>query len=626
MLIWMRNSAFAGALKFILMGLLLMAVVGLILMDRNGTFQSNLGNHDLVKGAGVSISPFEFDRTARRVLSSQGIGAAEARQLGLIDNILNSEIQTRLFARASRNLGLEVGDEAVKKQIAKLAEPLASNGRSKREALQQILRTQNISESEFISSIRQEMGNGLLRAALNAPAALASPALAQNLYRYDDEKRGADVLILDNASVSDVTKPTAEQMEKYYDANKIEFLIPETRTVTVATLTPDMVKKNIKITDEDLKAEYEKNTATFTKPPRRLVEQVVLQSEDDAKKALADMNEGKTVKDSNTLEFERAGLLPEIAGPVFEAKEGATVGPIQTALGWHVLKIKKLLPEQVTPFEDVKDKLKSELEGMHSSDEMYQTGNAIEDRVAGGAGLDEIVGEYGLTTEIIGPFRQNGNYADGKDLFKSYGTDRDKMVQAAFDYTQGEISTIVETADGQFHILRIDQVVPDKYKPLETVKATLEKRWMDEQRRLFNSERAKLILESLNTGKTLDAAAQENKLPVRTFKNIGRTATPPAPLTAVVAAQIFAAEKGKAFSSEIADGYVVGTITDISIPQSKPQAGDKDYADLLDLSGRTLSNDILSEYMNGLTNGKAVKINTQMLDQMYPATPTANGQ
>lgn len=99
MLIWMRDSAFAGFFKFFLLGMLLLAVGGMVFMDVGGFFTGNMGQNTVVKGGGVKISTVEFDRTVRRVLSAQGIGPQEAYRLGLINTILTSEVQSRLFTK-----------------------------------------------------------------------------------------------------------------------------------------------------------------------------------------------------------------------------------------------------------------------------------------------------------------------------------------------------------------------------------------------------------------------------------------------------------------------------------------------------------------------------------------------
>jgi peptidyl-prolyl cis-trans isomerase D len=615
MLIWMRNSTFGGLFKYFLLGMMTMAVGGLVMMDFNDFFQGTMSQNTVVKGGGVKIGTVEFDRTVRRVLSQQGIPAPEAYKLGLINNILTSEVQNRLFTKESRSLGLQVSDDSVMAEINRLAEPLAANGRSKKDALQQILRQQGISESEFIGSIRQEMANGLLRGALSAPPTLTSPLMAESLYRFDNEKRAADIIVVKTADAKGADTPTDEQLEKFYEANKMDFLIPETRTVTMATLKSDMIRKNVKITDEQLKAEYEKNIAAFTKPSKRVVEQIVLATEDEAKKAAAEMKSGATPKNAVSQEYEESGLLPEIGAPVFAAEKGAVVGPVKTSLGFHVLKVKDILPETVTPFDDMKDSLRTELENMALTEELYNIGNTIEDRAAAGDKLEDIVNEYGMTTEIIGPFRQNGTDRDGRDVFKSYGADKDKIVQTAYDYEEGEIAPVVETADGQFHLIRIDQAIPDTYRPFDSVKSELQARWLNEQKNLIAQAEAKKLLDALNSGKSIQDVAKENNLSVRSVSGIGRKGETPAPLTPVVGAQVLNTDVGKNFSSAIDGGYVVGTVTNITMPEAKPDA--KNLAELEDLTGRSLAQDILGQFVTALTDGKEIKVNQAALDQIY---------
>ncbi|HEU4838365.1 MAG TPA: peptidyl-prolyl cis-trans isomerase [Micavibrio sp.] len=615
MLIWMRNSTFGGFFKYFLLGMMTMAVGGLVMMDFNDFFQGTMSQNTVVKGGGVKIGTVEFDRTVRRVLSQQGIPAPEAYKLGLINNILTSEVQNRLFTKESRSLGLQVSDDSVMAEINRLAEPLAANGRSKKDALQQILRQQGISEPEFIGSIRQEMANGLLRGALSAPPTLTSPLMAESLYRFDNEKRAADIIVVKTADAKGADAPTDEQLEKLYEANKMDFLIPETRTVTMATLKSDMIRKNIKITDEQLKAEYEKNIAAFTKPSKRVVDQIVLSTEDEAKKAAEEMKSGATPKNAVSQEYEESGLLPEIGAPVFAAEKGAVIGPVKTSLGFHVLKVKDILPEKVTPLDDMKDSLRTELENMALTEELYNTGNTIEDRAAAGDKLEDIVNEYGMTTEIIGPFRQNGTDRDGRDVFKSYGADKDKIIQTAYDYEEGEIAPVVETADGQFHLIRIDQAIPDTYRPFDSVKSELQARWLNEQKNLLAQAEAKKLLDALNSGKSIDEVARENNLSVQSVSGIGRKGETPAPLTPVVGAQVLNTAVGKNFSSAIDGGYVVGTVTNITMPEAKPDA--KNLAELEDLTGRSLAQDILGQFVTALTDGKEIKVNQAALDQIY---------
>ncbi len=387
----------------------------------------------------------------------------------------------------------------------------------------------------------------------------------------------------------------------------------------MATLKTDMLAKTVKITDEQLKTDYDKNIASFTNPQRRKVEQALFNTEEEAKAGRVGAEAGKRMKDSVTQDYNEAGLLPDIAGPVFAAEKGAIVGPVKTSLGWHVIKIVDILPEDVIQFAEVKEKLRKEMQSIAVTEELYNVGNTIEDRVAGGESLENLVQEYGMTTEILGPFRQNGYDKDGKDLFKSYATDRTKLIQSAYDYEEKEIAPLVETADGQFHLVRIDQVIPDTYKPFDVVKSDLQKRWIGEQQRLSAKAKAEKAAEEIEGGAKLEDAASKNGGIVQTISGVNRKKSPTAPLTAVSAAQIFATDKGKSFSGEIQGGYIVGTVEGISLPSSDLKPDAKELSDLEDLTGRSLTQDILGEYVAGLSKDKKIKINKARLEEVYLA-------
>src|SRR5688572_30517884 len=176
----MREGAYSKIMKGVLLTFMTLAVAGLVLMDVGGFFSGQISSNNVVaKGSGIKISAMEFDRTVRRALNAQGIGAPEAYRLGMIHNILVGEIQQRLLSKQAQKLGLRVSDDLVTEQISRIAEPLATDGAGRGEALKQVLRQQGISEGEFISSVRQEMANGVLKGALSSGAIMVPDLFAR---------------------------------------------------------------------------------------------------------------------------------------------------------------------------------------------------------------------------------------------------------------------------------------------------------------------------------------------------------------------------------------------------------------------------------------------------------------
>jgi peptidyl-prolyl cis-trans isomerase D len=551
--------------------------------------------------------------------------------LGLIDQILRSEIQNRILTREAYNLGIQVDDETVMKQIAELAAPLARDGQSKAEALQQVLRTQGISEAEFVNSIRQEMGNTLFRNAVFSGAKSISKEEAEALYQFRNEERVFEGFILSNDSVADIEEPTEENLQKYYEANRGEFAIPETRSITIATLKQEMLEDRIDITEDELREVYEDNIAAYEQPEKRKLQQAILNTQTDAQDVFKRVEKGASLekavkavtgKESAYLgenDFRKEGLLEDIATPVFEGKKGDVIGPIQTALGWHVIKLVGIIEPQTESFESVKQKLRDEMLQDRLADDLIDTANMIDDRLASGEALETVVEEVGLTTEKIQSFNQAGTTMVGKDLFKAYEGDKAQILENAFDYDAGETSPIIELQDGRFITVRVDVVEPLEYTPFEEVKRTLEKRWIAEQKALTNRARA---AEALNANKELKELAKEYKTSVKTYSKLKRVRDVKPPLTPQALNQIFETPQGSVVKLDIENGFMIGRVADVTLPDIKE--AEKEIEEIQNETAQALPQEIFAQYINFLSDKYQVKVNNRVLEAVYGTEPAAN--
>lgn len=238
----MGKGAKTGVIKVFLLSFLFLAVAGLVMTDVQGFFRGGLNTDTVAKGGGIRIGTMEFDRTVRRVLASQGLTTQQAYELGLIDQILQSEIQGLLMAKQARDLGLSVGDDTVLAQIATMAEPYASDELSKGQALQLILRSQGINEDEFVADVRREMALGLLRGTLTSGGNAVPEDMVKALYASENETRTVEAIVFSPKDVTDVAEPSDENLQSYYEANRLNYAIPATRRVTLGFLGEAQVK------------------------------------------------------------------------------------------------------------------------------------------------------------------------------------------------------------------------------------------------------------------------------------------------------------------------------------------------------------------------------------------------
>ena len=626
----LRDGAKGGVLKFVLFGFMAMAVGGLVLSDVGGFFRGGISTNLVAKGKNIEISTVAFDRTARRILSRQGISPQEAYRLGMINQILNGEIQTAILTREAQKLGLNVSDESVKAQIAQLAEPLAKEGISKSDAVKQVLRSQGISEGEFVSAIRQEMSNTLFREALLSGAKTMSDDQARDLYQFQNEARNFEGFILTNKSIKDITKPTDIQLQKYYDANKLNYLIAERRDITIATLKKEMLEDKVEISENELRDAYEYALDTYQKPEQRKLQQAILSTQSDAADVLTRVKKGSTLKKAikdvtgknsaylGENNFSENGLLEDIASPVFEAEKGAVIGPIQTALGFHVLVLKEIIAPETESFDKVKKALRDDMLQDRLLNDLVEAANNLDDQLAGGAPLEEVVKEMGLTTESIKGFNQSGYSTKNKDVFAGYQGDKVQILETAFDYEQGEISPVMELEDGRFITVRVDSVAERSYTPFEKVKSALSKQWIEEQRALTNRARTEDLFAKIQSGTSLKDAAKESGVTIKKFSKLKRDKAPKSPFTIPALRQIFDAPESTALKFRNPEGFVIGQVTGITLPDTKN--ADKAIQVLKDQASESLPQEIMAQYINTMAQKYKVKVNDRVLKIVYGDT------
>src|SRR5262245_968896 len=178
--------------------------------------------------------------------------------------------------------------------------------------------------------------------------------LRDDIFKLESERRVAETVYVPDAIIVNVPKPTAEQLNAYFEANKNKFQIPEFRSFSYVLLTVDDVSGQITVTPDQVKQEYESHQADYGTPDKREVDQAMVDSEDKAKKIIEAVKGGKSLEDA-TKEVTGIDSVVKLgpilkkdlpAGPladgVFAAPQGVAPAPIQSPLGWHVVRINKI--------------------------------------------------------------------------------------------------------------------------------------------------------------------------------------------------------------------------------------------------------------------------------------------
>jgi|GEM_PF-749427 len=636
MLTAMRDGAKSGFMKIILMGLMTLAVFGLVLTDVGGFFRGGIPATTVAEIGARELSTTTFDTQVRRVLRQQGLDAQSAYQYGFIHQILYSEIGQNLYQVKAADMGLSIDNEFVAQHIATLIKPHVASGMTPEEAMRRVLYAQNMSEQQFARMIKAEIQNKILSDSIAntsyAPSDLKAPMI-QDLYKFRHESRKADYIILKESDIpfSDLNEASDDALRSFYEEQKNTYAIPETRSFSYVTLNEDHVKSTLEISDEMAQEYYNDNLALYRIPEQRKIAQAILPDEVSASVIAERARRGGSLQDAVEKEtgmsdaymgeeyFEEGSMIEELSASAFEANINDVTAPMQTALGWHVFKVIDIKAEILPPFESLKAEIKKELKRDQMAEEIYVMANAIDDRLAGGDTIEELAAAMDLPLSEVGSIRSDGSSLENKDALKDFETeDRTALLTTAFELLENESSPVTELDDGRFLALQVNSVQPLSYKSFEEVKADVKAKFIAAERERVNFDRANALLselESLNT--TLkDYASSSSNVSV---KSIGHARIDDAekPLTRASKQALFNTPLSGVFASEAQDGIIVAVVTDITMPDISESA-DSDDLELMTSNLKGAENSELTAlFMAYLHKAYDVQVNERVLELMY---------
>ncbi|MGH6891127.1 MAG: SurA N-terminal domain-containing protein, partial [Dongiaceae bacterium] len=314
----------------------------------------------------------EFSRDLRRQLQQfqqQGLNlnAQQLAALGGVDQILSQATSRMLMSQFADRLDLTVPQNVAIASIQSNSAFHNPSGQFDRDQFLAILGQNGLSEAGYVALMR----NDLRQQQLMGPtfAGISTPtALNDRVFAYLRETRSAELLVIPDASMTDVKDPDQAALEKFYKDNIAEYQRPEYRAFIVLHLKAEDFAKEVTIPDDQLKSEFESRKAEFSTPETRAVEQVVLQDQAKADAIVTAVKGGKSFADAVT---EATGGAPvdlgdvskdrlpgDIAAQSFTLPADGVSEPLKSAFGLHVVHVKSITPAVTKSFDDVKDQLR----------------------------------------------------------------------------------------------------------------------------------------------------------------------------------------------------------------------------------------------------------------------------
>ncbi|WP_435259381.1 peptidyl-prolyl cis-trans isomerase [Thioclava sp. FR2] len=431
----------------------------------------------------------------------------QAQSLGVDRRVLASLVSQAALDNEAQRLGLSVGDSVIADQISQTPAFQGTAGKFDRETYRFALDRANMTESEFEADLRADSARQLLTGAV-AGGFVAPQAAVDTFYAWVGERRGFSLLQLTTQDLeTQPAEPTDEELKAFYEANIAQFTAPEAKRITYVSLLPEDIAANQAVDDETLRRLYDERISEFVQPEKRLVERLVYPSQEEAEAAKARLDAGESFE---TLVSDRGLTLDDVdlgdvgkddlgaAGEaVFALAEPGVVGPLESDFGPALFRMNAILAAQEVTFDEAKPDLALEIQMDAARRTISDQVDAIDDLLAGGASLEDLVKEQGMTLGSI-DFAVSDEAPSGIAAYP-------KFREAAAAIQEGDFPEAVLLDDGGLVALRLEEIVPPTPIPFDDAKTDVTLAYKLDAMTKALSERAIEVKAAVEGGASLGA-------------------------------------------------------------------------------------------------------------------------
>ena len=617
-----------GAQTWVVKGLLVLLVLSFGVWGVSTSLVP--GAADAVVTVGdVKVSPSDFRLAYERQLAQLSrqfgtrLSREQAKAFGVEAQVYSQLVAGATLDQLSENMNLGLSQDRLASLISEDPAFKGVNGQFDRGTFSSVLRNAGLREQDYINNRSQVAVRSQIVEALS-DGYTPPKVLGDALRLYRNQTRTVEYLLLSNANVDPVKAPSDEVLKPWFETHKAEYRAPEFRKITYVKLEPTDIADPASVTEDEVRADYDKRKNSFSTPETRTVEQLSFPSREEADAAAVKLStgttfdalvtaSGKTASDVLLGDFTRDRMPDAKLGDAAFAlvADGQTTPVIDGAFGAVILRVTNIKPQTVRAYDEVKDELRKELALTNASNEIMGIHDKFEDARVSGASMKEAAEQTNLKLIVLNAVDARGNDTNGDEIA---GIPEAKtLLEEAFKAEVGGETLPVNLGRDGYVWFDVDEVTPARDRTLDEARERVVADWTAEQQRNELAAKAVELKGRVEKGETLAAIATELGIAVETKSGLRRSAEDAALSPAAVTAAFGGANGVVANATGIGgEGQILLKVTEVD---------DDNPGDALDNDDRQINaiaqasgDDILDQMVSELQKGYGVTINQQLAE------------
>ncbi len=580
----------------------------------------------------ISVDTFRREYTQQLEQVKRSLGANYSPdlvgQLGIPRYVLQRLVQQSLLAQEAARVGFRADDKTVAMHIKNDPMLAGQSGGFDKSRFDAILRAQGLSEKRYVEKIRRDISTDELLFSLNVPLSLKNSAV-DALAKAQKQPRNVDIYRLSADAAGTITA-TEDALAAFHKEQAARYTTPEYRSISLLRFTATDAEKSMKPISKAAIAEYytaHKNE--YNEPEKRDVSQLLYSDEKTAKKAADLVESGKsfaeiaktlppTNADAISLGFiEKKDTLEQAADIIFSLKKDDASPLVQSPFGYHLFKVKSVKDPGVKSLEDASASIETLLKQQKLERALEDMTNDIEDALAGGSTLNEVAKDLKISLKQVSNFNRAGQDKNSADIELPK---LDKLLDVAFKTDEKSHSSIITSKNGEYYILAVDSIAPEKLQPLASVKERVAADYIQsETTKKLSGEAARIqaALEKKLSAKDILSSSPLKKIAsgdvIRSSQTLEDTKLP-APLVNA----IFTAKQGE-LTAPIADksgNYLLALVQNAHITNITPSVTETERDTLKKSLLSQMGEEIMMQYIRHLETQYPVAINQDAVNQL----------